>query len=239
MAKHDDEDFEEAIVKDDYDNPWKKAIECYFQEFMAFYFPDAHAQIDWSKQPVFLDQELQSITHDAELGKRIADKLVRVSLLNGGESWIYIHVEVQGRMQSEFEERIFVYNYRLYDRYHRPIASLVVLADENSQWKPTSFGFEVLGCKHTLEFPVAKLTDYRDKVEELLSSGNVFAMITAAHIAYPAHPEERAGAIRSQVAANTDTLSVALGQTEDHPKILSWLDENPLMLRQAQHERIF
>ena len=25
----------------------------------------------------------------------------------------------------------------------------------------------------------------------------------------------------------------------DHPKILSWLDENPLMLRQAQHERIF
>jgi len=40
----------------------------------------------------------------------------------------------------------------------------------------------VLGCKHTLEFPVAKLTDYRDKVQELLASDNAFALITVAHI---------------------------------------------------------
>ena len=40
----------------------------------------------------------------------------------------------------------------------------------------------MLGCKHTLEFPVAKLTDYHDKVDELLTSDNAFALITAAHI---------------------------------------------------------
>ena len=40
----------------------------------------------------------------------------------------------------------------------------------------------MLGCKHTLEFPVAKLTDYRDKVDQMLVSGNAFALITAAHI---------------------------------------------------------
>ena len=182
MTKPDDQDLDAATVNDDYDSPWKKAIELYFPEFMAFYFPEAYAEIDWSKGYVFLDQELQAITHDAELGKRIVDKLVRVTLHKGGESWIYIHIEVQGSKQKGFEERTFIYNYRLYDRYHCPIASLVVLADENSQWKPTSFGFEVLGCKLTLEFPVVKLTDYRDKVDELLVSGNVFALITAAHI---------------------------------------------------------
>jgi len=31
---------------DKYDSPWKEAIEHYFPEFMAFYFPDAYSAID-------------------------------------------------------------------------------------------------------------------------------------------------------------------------------------------------
>jgi hypothetical protein len=57
-----------------------------------------------------------------------------------------------------------------------------VLADEHRQWKPTSYGYNVLGCRHTLEFPVAKLTDYDEKLDELLASDNAFELITAAHI---------------------------------------------------------
>lgn len=34
----------------------------------------------------------------------------------------------------------------------------------------------------SLKFPVVKLTDYHDKVEELLAVDNAFALITAAHI---------------------------------------------------------
>ena len=170
------------ISNDQYDSPWKEVIERYFPEFMAFYFPDAHAEIDWSKEHVFLDQELRAVVQDAELGKRFVDRLVRVNVLNGGESWIYIHVEVQGTKQAEFAERMFIYNYRLFDRYKRPVASLAVLADENKEWKPASYGFAVLGCRHTLEFPVAKLTDYAEKVDELLESDNAFGLITVAHI---------------------------------------------------------
>ncbi len=167
---------------DQYDSPWKEVIERYFPEFMAFYFPDAYAEIDWAKEHVFLDQELRAVVQDAELGKRFVDRLVRVNVLNGGESWIYIHVEVQGTKQAEFAERMFVYNYRLFDRYKRPVASLAVLADEHKEWKPTSYGFTVLGCRHILEFPVAKLTDYAEKVDELLASDNAFGLITVAHI---------------------------------------------------------
>ena len=149
---------------------------------MAFYFPDAYAEIDWAKEHVFLDQELRAVVQDAELGKRFVDRLVRVNVLNGCESWIYIHVEVQGTKQAEFAERMFVYNYRLFDRYKRPVASLAVLADEHKEWKPTSYGFTVLGCRHILEFPVAKLTDYAEKVDDLLASDNAFGLITVAHI---------------------------------------------------------
>ena len=57
-------------MPDDYDSPWKEAIERYFPDFMHFYFPDAHALIDWSQPYLFLDQELRSVLHDGEPGKR-------------------------------------------------------------------------------------------------------------------------------------------------------------------------
>lgn len=86
----------------------------------AFYFPDAHRQIDWSKGYTFLDQELQAVTRDAEIGKRFVDKLVQVHRLSGQEDWIYIHLEIQGMSQAEFAKRMFVYNYRIFDKYDRP-----------------------------------------------------------------------------------------------------------------------
>ncbi len=172
----------ELSSADDYDSPWKEAVERYFPEFMAFYFPAAHAQIDWLHGYEFLDSELRAVVQDAELGKRFVDKLVRVNRLSGEESWIYIHLEVQGSPQTEFAERMFVYNYRLYDRYHHPVASMAILADESEDWRPVSFGFEVLGCKHTLEFPTAKLLDFMGREAELQADANPFALVTLAHL---------------------------------------------------------
>jgi len=34
---------------DDYDSPWKDAITRYLPEFMAFYFSNADAEIDWNR----------------------------------------------------------------------------------------------------------------------------------------------------------------------------------------------
>ncbi|MEO5374868.1 MAG: cytosolic protein, partial [Alphaproteobacteria bacterium] len=100
-------------MNDDYDSPWKEAVERYLPEFLAFFFPKAFAEIDWSKGYEFLDQELMAVAQDAELGRRYVDKLVRVTLLGGGEGWILIHIEVQGTRDGVFPERMFVYNYRL------------------------------------------------------------------------------------------------------------------------------
>jgi len=33
----------------DYDSPWKEMLERYFPEFMAFFFPKAHHEIDWAR----------------------------------------------------------------------------------------------------------------------------------------------------------------------------------------------
>jgi hypothetical protein len=78
-------------IQADYDSPWKEAIELYFAEFMALFFPDAYVDIDWEKGYEFLDKELQQVVRDAELGTRLADKLVKVWRLTGEESWVLVH----------------------------------------------------------------------------------------------------------------------------------------------------
>uniref|UniRef100_Q3AQX9 Transposase (putative) YhgA-like domain-containing protein n=1 Tax=Chlorobium chlorochromatii (strain CaD3) TaxID=340177 RepID=Q3AQX9_CHLCH len=168
--------------RDDYDSPWKEAIERYFPEFMALYFPTAYAAIDWSKPYHFLDQELRTIVPQAENGKRIVDKLVQVELLDGKESWLYIHIEVQGNRETDFEKRMFTCNYRIFDKYGKPVASFAILTDKDCNWRPTSYSYAFAGCKLTLEFEVAKLLDFEPRMEELLASNNAFGLVTAAHL---------------------------------------------------------
>ena len=170
-------------MADDYDSPWKEAIERHFADFMHFYFPTAHAKIDWSQPVTFLEQELREVVRDAELGKRFVDKLVRATGHDGQSEWLYIHLEVQGSPQDTFAERMFVYNYRLYDRYRMPIASLAVLADDQTNWRPSSFGYQVLDCQMGIRFPVAKLLDWAGRDALLADSPNPFAIVTRAHLA--------------------------------------------------------
>lgn len=169
-------------MNDDYDTPWKDALTRYFPEFVAFYFPEAYRQIDWSAPCIFLEQELAQVTRDARTGSRRVDKLVRVTRADGAQECVFVHVDVQGHYDQEFAERVFVYNYRIYDRYRRPVASLAVLADGNAHWKPESFGYQLFGCEMGIRFPYVKLNDYAALLPQLVQEQNVFGLVTAAHL---------------------------------------------------------
>ena len=167
---------------DEYDSPWKTALERYFPEFMAFFVPKAHARIDWDAGYVFLDKELQQVVRDGELGRRFVDKLVRVRLLDGSQERVCIHIEVQGNPDGDFARRMFVYHYRLFDRDGQPLASLAVLADEHPGWRPDGFGYELFDCRMQFTFPMVKLLDKQAELPSLLESDNAFALVTAAHL---------------------------------------------------------
>ncbi len=181
-----------GVRADDYDSPWKDAIERYLPDFLAFYFPAAHALIDWTQPFSFLDQELRSVVRDAETGQRRVDKLVSVKLLNGRPDWIYIHLEVQADDDAGFAERMFIYHYRLYDRYRQPIASLALLADQRVNWQPNQFDYETLGCRLDFRYPVAKLLDWAGSEDRLADSSNPFALLTRAHLAVRATKSDMA-----------------------------------------------
>ena len=62
------------------------------------------------------------------------------------------------------------------------VASFALLCDESKTWKPGKFEYELLGCKILLEYPTAKLSEYRSKQEELSDKKNAFADITLAYL---------------------------------------------------------
>jgi hypothetical protein len=170
----------ESGGSDDFDSPWKEALERFFAEFIELFFPHAHREIDWSRGYDFLDQELQAVVRDAELGKRWADRLVRVWRKGGDEEWVLIHLEIQGQVDPDFARRMYVYNYRIFDRYARKVASFAVLADDRKRWRPREFRSELWGSVAGLRFPTAKLIDFDP--EELEKNGNPIALLALAHL---------------------------------------------------------
>ncbi|MBN2702398.1 MAG: hypothetical protein JXR29_13210 [Methylothermaceae bacterium] len=50
------------------------------------------------------------MVQDARLGRRYADKRVKVWALDGTEARVLIHVEVQGEAEKAFAERMDVYH---------------------------------------------------------------------------------------------------------------------------------
>ncbi|MEK7831615.1 MAG: hypothetical protein AAB401_11050, partial [Acidobacteriota bacterium] len=168
---------------EDYDSPWKDVLTLFFPEFMQFFFPQVHDAIDWARGYEFLDKEMQRLSAKAAVGRRTVDKLARVWLKNGNELRVLIHIEVQGQREAEFPQRMFVYNYRLFDRHKSPVASFAVFTDEDQNWRPDEYRTEIFGTELSLKFTAVKLTDYRAHLAELEQSDNPFAVVVLSQLA--------------------------------------------------------
>ena len=166
----------------DFDSPWKEALDAYFEQFLAFFFPRVHEGVDWSRGYESLDQELRQVLREADLGRRVVDKLVRVWRADGDEVWVVVHVEIQSQQEAGFAERMFVCHYRLYDKYGRQPVNLAVLADDRPGWKPDAFGYSLWSCELSFRYPTIKLLDYRDRIADLEADPNPFAVVVLAHL---------------------------------------------------------
>jgi hypothetical protein len=165
-----------------FDSPWKEIIEFFFRQFMEFFVPESVNDIDWSKKVRFLDKEFQKITKDSEVGKRYADKLVEVTLKSNVKKWILIHIEIQAEKEDRFSERMFVYNYRIYDRFKIPVTSIAIFADGLVSWNPRPFRYGMWGTSMSLKYKGIKLLDYTQNWSYLQTVDNPFAIVVMAHL---------------------------------------------------------
>ncbi len=209
----------------DYDSPWKEALDEYFEPFVALLFPTVHRQIDWSRGYESLDKEFQQVVREAEIGRRYVDKLVKVWTAEGVECWVLIHIEVQTTRDAEFPRRMYVYNYRIYDRYNRAVASLAVLADDDADWRPTEFQSNLFGCEAGIRYPVVKLLDFTAHEAMLEASSNPFAQMMLAHLkARETHgdPASRCG-WKIRLVRNLYERGFNPGEVRGLFRLLDWL----------------
>ncbi len=169
-------------VLSDYDSPWKEALDVYFESFIQLCFPHIHKDIDWQRGYESLDMELREITRDAEIGNKVADKLVKVWLHSGEEVFVLIHVEIQTQYQKEFPKRMHVSNNRISDNYGREVVSLAVLGDDDPNWRPTRFAYSRWGFISGTKYLMVKLLDFQQRWNQLERSLNPFAVVIMAHL---------------------------------------------------------
>jgi hypothetical protein len=161
------------------DSEWKEMLEENLGEAIAFFFREIHAEIDWSQNYEILRQELSPIAPAGE--KRIADLVVKV-IATGGEDR-YLHGEVQGEKEADFEHRIQVYNRRAADKVLLPVGSFVLLTDDDPDWRPEKYEAILYGKRQTLEFHMAKVIDWIGREDELKAHPNPVGLFVLAHLA--------------------------------------------------------
>ncbi|WP_373991534.1 DUF4351 domain-containing protein [Duganella sp. BuS-21] len=165
-----------------YDLPWKAALTHAFHPFMDFYFPDFSAHIDWTQRPRFRDKELAGLVIGAAPNVMVADKLVEVSMRDGGVERILVHIEIQAQRDAALARRVHDYNYHIGKTYGQSVASLVLLADTDPHWRPSHFHQQMLGTARGFSFTIAKLIDFAADTAALEALNNPFAWLTLAHL---------------------------------------------------------
>ncbi len=178
----------EVMPRNDTDGAWKQSFHDFLEWFFKLFFPKVHADVDWTRPPEFLELELQQIHPQSETGRRSVDLLVRVWRKNGAEQWMLIHIEIQSQYDEDFPFRMFVYHYKILDRYKRRVVSFAVLADDDPNWKPNHWGQELWDCELNFRFPILKLMDLAKDEAALEQSDNPFAVIVLAHFARCGRP---------------------------------------------------
>jgi hypothetical protein len=166
------------------DSAWKRVLDRWLQPCLLCFWPHIENKIDWDYPIEDLGQELQSLTTKSMIGKQMVDKLYKVRTKSGQETMVLLHIEVQGARETGFEQRLFEYSYKIYDRYKLPITPLVVLSDNKMKWRPESFELRDLDDRvvHYYTFRWVKLLDWRGREEALLKSKNPFENLIAIHL---------------------------------------------------------
>jgi hypothetical protein len=121
------------------DELWKLIIPLLWQDFVHHFLPEMVDEIDFSQKPDFLDKDLKRLMILAKSKNRAVDILMRIYLKNGKSKTFLLHVEVQAYFEDDFCKRVFQYYYRITDLLQESIETLVIMIDEDPDYRPTEY----------------------------------------------------------------------------------------------------
>lgn len=144
----------------------------FFYEMLKRCIPELYERADRTKIPTPLEKELRSITRKVKPKVRIADLLVSVPLLDGKDTWILLHCELQGKGGGNLAQRMFMYKTLIFARHAELVVGLAIITDKRSADEPTFYECSFFGCKETYIYNRTVVMDMNP--EELKASDNPF-----------------------------------------------------------------
>ena len=127
------------------DRLWKSVIEEFFPHFLEYFFENHFHLIDLEKGFKFMDKELHAISKNSKDDIRIPDVLAKIHLKGGHELGILIHVEVQGYVDKNFAERMYIQQYRIKERFKLPTAAIAIFTDDSPSFHPKIYESNIFG----------------------------------------------------------------------------------------------
>ena len=170
-------------VPDPYDTGWKRLVVRLFFQFLEYLAPDILEKINTTIPPEFLDKELKQLLPTLKLRNRNADMLVKVHGTDGEAKIILLHIEFQTHVDKSIGKRSFVYSLRIYEKFEIFPITILVLADATKSFRPERLEFRLnKRAGLTLDFPIIKILDYRERIEEFKQSNNVIEQVLSVYL---------------------------------------------------------
>ncbi len=141
----------------DEDTAWKDACKRSPEEFLRFFFPNAAAKIDFSRPIRFLDKELNQASAAARIPGKAADLLFEAAKAGSRDELVYIHLEIQGRKEEYFAQRMGRYAMMIDQVVGVHPMSLILLIDDDEHFFPTSYEVDHEVSSTRMDFYTQKL----------------------------------------------------------------------------------
>lgn len=174
--------------KDDcinYESAWNDIIEACFPDLIK-YISELDTRLDLELPYEFLNRDFQQLNRELEITGEYASKLVRVWVNQPEEEWVLLHLHVQGEYFEELPSKMFIQSGRIFHHFDQHPLTIVILCDEDQNWRPDQFsrGDEAFGNFLKFRFANLKLLDFKfdERWKKLEKSNDLFATVIMTHL---------------------------------------------------------
>jgi hypothetical protein len=130
-------------------------------------------------------------------------------------------------------KRLFIYHYRIFDKYGVHPLTLAILGDTSRKWRPTSYHHQSLGCRITFHFRICKTIDFEGKLDDPRYRHQQVFFIIAAHLGTQQHRHnpQRLKDYRLELTVRFSNEGYSLLEIRQLHRLIDWLMPLPDALK--------
>ena len=199
---------------------WKDLATEFEEDFILYFFgKELHEAIDFSVKSEYLEQEFNETFAANEPNKKVADKIIRFRLKDGGTKYVIVHIEFQGQSEKDFVRRMFRYFVYIFFKYDTTDVTALALYTGASRPKVHDC-FEIVNFGTEIKYKFNTYSVREQTEEELLKSDNPFsyAVLASLYLIEAGKDAEKKFSFKKKL------VEIALKKKFDHAKLYRLLN---------------